>query len=107
MLGNESPVRLRVEKASPIFPDIADAKFPIGDDAMVAAQEAMNFVGFQFLIKVGFLHHWSTSSSHPLYHILMKVKIQYISSQNTEFPLYDYQVHTCIIKRFLSQSEQW
>ena len=84
MLGNEFPVGMCVENAPLVFPDVADAKFPIGDDAMVVAQEAMNFVGFQFLIKVSFLDHGSTSSSDIVSHPGQ--------GKNTVFPIAKYRI---------------
>jgi hypothetical protein len=48
--GNEFSVGVSIEDTLSILPDIADAKFSVGDEAMVAAQEAGNLIFFRFLI---------------------------------------------------------
>jgi hypothetical protein len=45
------------ENTASIFPDAADAKFSIGDQTMVAAQEAGDLIVFLFLIKHRFFEH--------------------------------------------------
>ena len=84
MLSDEFSVGMCVEHAPPVFPHVADAKFSIRDDAMVVAQEAMNFVGFQFFVKVGFMEHGATSFSDIVSHPGQ--------GKNTVFPIAKYRI---------------
>jgi hypothetical protein len=61
--GNKLSIGMGIENPSSILPDVADAKFPAGDEAMVAAQEAGNLViCFRSFIKHRFLKHGSSLS---------------------------------------------
>jgi hypothetical protein len=57
VLGNEFSIGMSIEDTSFILPDVADPKFSIGDQAMVAAQEAGDFVGSRPFIKHCLLEH--------------------------------------------------
>jgi len=48
--SNEFSIGMGKKDTPSIFPDAADAKFSIGDEAMVAAQEAENLIPFFFII---------------------------------------------------------
>jgi len=60
--SNEFSVGMSIENPSSILPDIADAKFSVRDEAMVAAQEAGNFtfIFFDSFVKHRFLKHSSS-----------------------------------------------
>ncbi len=47
---------MRIENAPSVFPDVADAKFSIGDQTMVAAQEAGDLIVL-LLVKHRFFEH--------------------------------------------------
>jgi hypothetical protein len=51
VLGNELSVGMGVEGSTAIFPDIADAEFPVGDQAVVTAQKTRCLTIFQLFIK--------------------------------------------------------
>jgi len=57
VLGNEFSIGVGIENTASIFSDVADAKFSIGDQAMVAAQKAGNLIVFHFVIKYRFFEH--------------------------------------------------
>jgi hypothetical protein len=57
VLGNEVSISMSKENTTSILPDIADAKFSVGDPAMVAAQKAGNRIASHFFIKHRFLEH--------------------------------------------------
>jgi len=63
--GNEFSVGVGVENATSILPDIADAKFPIRNQAMVTAQKAGNLIVFHSLIEHPFFQH----SFSPLFRL--------------------------------------
>jgi len=60
VLGNEFSISMREENTASILPYIADAKFSVGDPAMVAAQKAGNRIAPHFFIKHRFFEHCSS-----------------------------------------------
>jgi hypothetical protein len=56
-LSDELSIGMSIEDAPSVFPDVADAGFSIGDQTMVAAQEAGDLIVFLFLIKHRFFEH--------------------------------------------------
>jgi hypothetical protein len=48
--GNEFSIGMSIEDTSSILPNVTDAKFSVGDEAMVAAQEAGNLIFFHLFI---------------------------------------------------------
>jgi len=50
VLSDELSIGMRIENAPSVFPDVADAKFSIGDQTMVATQEAGDLMVFLFLV---------------------------------------------------------
>ncbi len=113
ILSNKVTIGMGIERSASVFPDIADTKFPVRDQAVVAAQETGNLLLFRFLIKQSFfLHDDGLSSkrhkgSFGLYHIpqietyWMGLKIQCILQQNTGLSLYVFLYSSCmLIPRF-------
>ena len=96
VLGNDFSIGMSIEDASSIFPDIADAKFSIRDQTIVAAQEARNLIAFHYFIEHRFFQHGISSwylhytiSNPSTFHIqVVKYSILYHKIQELPYILH-------------------
>ena len=64
--SNEFSVRIGIEGSAPVLPDAADTEFPVGDHAVMAAQETGDLAVIQLFVKQGFSRHNGGPSSKEM-----------------------------------------
>ena len=57
VLGDDGSIGMGVKDTILVLPHLADAKFPVRDDTVMAAKKTVDLVSLDFFVEKGFFEH--------------------------------------------------